>query len=131
VLGALPRDAQPAQGRAHGFVANPPRGKAVGETDFDDQRQSLPTDGFAKNPGTLVPQGLEELLGTRIEDHGRGTPRRIVKADGDRRPVSKVARSSAVSKRTNNGVCIANSLPHAQKPLLELHWVPLAPMAMD
>jgi hypothetical protein len=103
----------------------------VSETDFDDQRQSLPTGGFAKSPGTLVQQGLEERLGTRIEDHGRSTPRHTVKADGDRRSVSKVARSSAVSERTNNGVCIAKSLPHAQKPLLELHWVPLAPMAMD
>jgi hypothetical protein len=47
--------------------------------------------------------------------------RRTVKADVDRRPVFRVARSSAVSERTTQGVCILNSIPHAQKPLLEVH----------
>src|SRR5215471_11422230 len=47
--------------------------------------------------------------------------RRTVKADGDRRPVSRVARSSAVSRRTNKGVCIPKSIPHTQRPLLEPH----------
>jgi hypothetical protein len=47
--------------------------------------------------------------------------RRTVKADVDRRPVSRVARSSAVSGRTYKGVCILNSIPHAPRPLLEVH----------
>src|SRR6266851_10488220 len=47
--------------------------------------------------------------------------RRTVKADADRRPVSSVARSSAVSGRTNKGVCIPKSIPHAQRPLLDLY----------
>ena len=47
--------------------------------------------------------------------------RRTVQADEDRRPVSRVARSSAISGRTYKGVCMAKSIPHAQRPLLELH----------
>jgi hypothetical protein len=46
---------------------------------------------------------------------------RTVKADEDRSPVSKLVRSSAVSGRTYKGVCMSRSIPHAQKPLLELH----------
>jgi hypothetical protein len=51
----------------------------------------------------------------------RSWQRRTVKADVDRRPVFRVARSSAVSGRTTQGVCIRKSRPHAQKPLLEVH----------
>jgi hypothetical protein len=51
----------------------------------------------------------------------RSGPRRTVQADVERRPVSRVARSSAVSGRTHQGVCLRNSRPHAQKPLLEVH----------
>jgi hypothetical protein len=59
-------------------------------------------------------------------NHGRrlalGTGQKpLAAADGDRRPVSSVARSSAVSGRTNQGVCISKSLPHVKKPLLEVH----------
>ena len=51
----------------------------------------------------------------------RSWPRRTVKADAARRPVSRLARSSAVSGRTNKGVCIWQSIPHAQRSLLEVH----------
>src|SRR5215510_8951493 len=47
--------------------------------------------------------------------------RRTVKADADRRPASRVARSSARSGRTYKGVCMSTSIPHAQRPLLGLH----------
>src|SRR5215475_760105 len=47
--------------------------------------------------------------------------RRTVKADADRRPVSRVAHSSSRSGRTYKGVCMSTSIPHTQRPLLELH----------
>ena len=61
---------------------------------------------------------------------GRGLPLGTGEEDlaaayrkGGRRPETglEVARSSAVSGRTNKGVCMSKSIPHAQKPSLELH----------
>jgi hypothetical protein len=47
--------------------------------------------------------------------------RRTVTADEDRRPVSRVARSSAVSGRTHTGVCLSKSIPYAKTSRLAVH----------
>jgi hypothetical protein len=73
MFGALPGHPQPAEGHPNGFVADQPRGEALGKTDFGGQCQRPETRGLAKRPWTLVQQRPEGLAGASVEDRGRGT----------------------------------------------------------
>src|SRR5207249_3259475 len=78
MLRPLPGDPQPAEGEAHGFVADQPRRQALGETDLGSQRERPPAGGLAKRPWALVQQRPEGFADPKVEDHRYGVrPRRL------------------------------------------------------
>src|SRR6266446_8782183 len=72
MLGPLPGHPHPAQGLPRGFVADPPRREALGETDLGGERERPPARGLAKRPWTLMQQRPQGLAGPSIEDRRRG-----------------------------------------------------------
>jgi hypothetical protein len=78
VFGPCPRHAQAAEGGTNCFVADKPRGEALGETDFGRQGESPSAGGLAIRPRAVVQQRPESLAGASVEDHSdRMRPRRL------------------------------------------------------
>jgi hypothetical protein len=72
VFGPLPRHPQAAEGQPNGFVADQPRGEALGNTDLGGQRQRPAAGGRAERAWALVQQRPQGLAGASVDDGGRG-----------------------------------------------------------